>query len=241
MSTIRITGVQMEVKPKKDDNLPRLLNLIEHSDCDIIVFPEMALTGYNNDFSDSRTAEAWDRIGVMCRKSYTTAIIGTGARYDGHSHIQARIFGDDGEVLGSYDKLVPTESDRAWARPGEELNVFNKGDLTFGCLIGNDLWVAPGFGPYPDNRLSYRLGKTLGAQVIFHLNHSGTDPQYRDYYETNLRLRAKEAGCPIVTVNACVPTGELNIASGVMGANGEWIHKTARTGEHVFSVELDID
>lgn len=241
MSIIRITGVQMEVKAKKDDNVGRLLNLIEHSDCDIIVFPEMALTGYNNDFSDARTEEAWGRIATMCRKTYTTAVVGTGARYDGHSHIQARIFGDDGEVMGTYDKLVPTEADRVWARPGEELTVFNKGDLTFGCLIGNDLWVAPGFGPYADRRLSYQLAKNHSAQVILHLNNSGTDPKYREYYESNLRLRAIEAGCPIITVNACVPTGELNINSGMMGANGDWTHKVARTGEHLFTVDLEIE
>ncbi len=241
MATIRITGVQMEVRPTKKDNLHRLLNLIEHSDCDFIVFPEMALTGYNNDFSDARTEAAWKDIAAMCRKTYTTAIVGTGARYDGHAHIQARIFGDDGDVLGTQDKLVPTQSDRAWARAGEELRVFNKGDLTFGCLLGNDLWVAPGMGPYTDHRLSYQLAKTHGAQVIFHLNNSGTNPVYREYYESNLRLRAREAGCPIVTVNASVPTGEINIASGVMGADAQWIKQVSRVGEHHFTVDLEVE
>jgi predicted amidohydrolase len=241
MATIRVTGVQMEVRPTKKENHSRILNLIEHGDCDIVVFPEMALTGYNNDFSDARTAEAWNDIAAMCRKAYTTAIVGTGARFDGHPHIQARIFGDDGEVIGTHEKLVPTQADRAWARPGEELRVFNKGDLIFGCLCGNDLWVAPGFGPYTDHRLSYQLAKNHGAQVIFHLNHSGTDPQYKDYYEANLRLRAKEAGCPIVTVNACVPTGEINSASGVIGADGKWMKQLARVGEHHFTVDLEVE
>ena len=40
MSTLRITGVQMHVKPTKSENLPRILNLIERSDCDMVVFPQ---------------------------------------------------------------------------------------------------------------------------------------------------------------------------------------------------------
>ena len=241
MATIRVTGVQMEVRPTKKENLSRILNLIEHGDCDVVVFPEMALTGYNNDFSDARTEAAWNDIAAMCRKTYTTAIVGTGARFDGHAHIQARIFGDDGEVMGAHEKLVPTQADRAWARPGEELRVFSKGELIFGCLCGNDLWVAPGFGPYTDHRLSYQLAKNHGAQIIFHLNNSGTDPQYKDFYEANLRLRAKEAGCPIVTVNACAPNGEINVASGVIGADGKWIKQVPRVGEHHFTVDLEVE
>jgi predicted amidohydrolase len=241
MATIRVTGVQMEVRPRKRDNLPRLLNLIEHCDCDFIVFPEMALTGYNNDFDDSRLGGAWEEIAAMCRKTYTTAIIGTGARIEGHAHSQARVYGDDGGLIGAQEKLVPTQADRAWARPGDELRIFSRGELAFGCLLGNDLWVAPGMGPYTDHRLSYQLGRMHGAQVIFHLNHSGADAQYKEYYEANLRLRAKEAGCPIVTVNACVPNGETNVASGIMGSNGKWLEQVSRTGEHHFTVDLEVD
>ncbi|MBI1319781.1 MAG: hypothetical protein GC168_12665 [Candidatus Hydrogenedens sp.] len=241
MATLRITGVQMEVKPAKKDNLPRILNLIEHADCDIIVFPSMALTGYNSDFSDTRTEEAWEKIAAECRKIYTSAIVGTGARRDGHGYIEALVFGDDGETLGYHDMLVPTEKDRTWARPGDELTVFNDHNVTFGCLIANDVWVAPGMGPYPDPRLTYQLAHTHGAQVIFHLNHSGIDPQYRDYYDSNLRLRAREARCPIVTVNATDPRGRLNVPSGVISAEGEWIHKVEPQGEHTFTLDLDLE
>jgi len=241
MATLRVTGVQMEVKPAKKDNAQRILNLIEHADCDMIVFPSMALTGYNNAFSDSRTQAAWDQIAAECRKTYTSAIVGTGARSDGHSHIQARIFGDDGEVVGFHDMLMPTEADRTWVRPGEELTTFTHGEITYGCLIGNDLWVAPGFGPYADRRLSYQLAHNHGAQVIFHLNNSGIDPTYRDYYDANLRLRAREARCPIITVNAADPNGNLNVPSGVISADGEWIKKVEPRGEHTFTIDLDLD
>lgn len=241
MDILRITGVQMRVKPSKAENKPRIINLIERCDSEFIVFPAMSLTGYNNDFSDSRTAEAWKEISTACRKSYTTALVGTGARSEGHTFIQTRIFGDDGKVLGTHEKLVPTEEDRSWVRAGEELRTFSVGELSFGCLIGNDLWVAPGFGPYHDPRLSYQLGQK-GTRVIFHSACTGTDPAYSEYYESNLRLRAREANAYIVTINTTPEDGgTLNVPSGVMGPEGEWRYKAEPTGEHTFVYDLEIE
>lgn len=238
MATIRITGVQMAVGQSKKENLPRILDTIKHSDCDFLLFPEMSLTGYNNEFSDTRTQEAWQQIATACRQSYVTAIIGTGARTDGHSYIQSRIYTDEGNLLGTQEKLIPTEKDREWCRPGEELRVFNYNNLDFGCLICNDLWVTPGAGPYPDHRLSYQLSQK-GARVIFHSVNSGCDPFFAEYHNANLKVRAKESGCYIVTVNAASFNGPINAPSGVVSPDGEWLTKCDLQGENSFTFDLD--
>ena len=205
-----------------------------------MLFPEMSLTGYNDGFSDARTQEAWRQIATACRQSYTTAIIGTGARDNGHSYIQSRIYKDDGELLGTHEKLVPTELDREWCRPGEALQVFEHFGITFGCLICNDLWVTPGCGPYPDPRLSYQLGQK-GAQVIFHSVNSGSSQIHLPYHDSNLRLRAMESKCYIVTANAAPADGPANAPSGVVSPEGEWLVQSPLDGEHTFSYDLDID
>lgn len=240
MAILRIKGVQMLVGSAKKENLPKILDYIQKDDCDIIVFPEMSLTGYNNQFSDTRTIEAWKQISAMCKKSYTAAIIGTGARFDGHTYIQARVYTDEGKLLGTQEKLVPTEADRAWCRPGEELRVFEYKGVTFGCLIGNDFWVAPGFGPYPDPRLSYQLGKR-GARIIFHLANTGVDQTYATYYDVNLRLRARESKCYVVTVNAGSAHGIINSHSGIVSPEGNWLIQCPPQGEHVFTYDLEIE
>src|SRR5690606_19607287 len=107
---------QMAVGATKGDNLPKILDHITHSDCDILLFPQMSLTGYNSEFSESRTQEAWQQIATACRQSYVSAIVGTGARTDGHAYIQSRIYTDEGELLGTQEKLIPTEKDREWCR-----------------------------------------------------------------------------------------------------------------------------
>lgn len=240
MASIRVTGIQMAVGATKGENLPRILEHIKNSDCDILLFPEMSLTGYNNDFSDTKTLEAWQLIATACRQSYVSAVIGTGARTEGHTYIQSRIYTDEGNLLGTQEKLIPTEKDREWCRPGEELRVFNYRDLDFGCLICNDLWVTPGMGPYPDRRLSYQLGQK-GAQVIFHSANSGCDPFYADYHNANLKLRARESKRHILTVNAASNNGPINSPSGVVSPEGEWLVRCNPQGEQTFTFEIDLD
>jgi predicted amidohydrolase len=239
MATIRIGGVQMAVGPAKKDNLPKILAAIQEGGCDILVFPEMALTGHNDAFGDIPTLEAWDKIAAACRHHYVTAIVGTGSRAEGKVYNQARIFSDHGEAIGTQEKLIPTEDERKWCVPGGKLATFTRAGLSFGCLVGNDLWVAPGFGPYPDPRLSHQLA-AKGVDILFHINDSGTDLAYAEYYLSNLRLRAREAKVPIVTVNAAQPGEALNVASGIMSATGEWMVTAPLTGEQRFRYDLDI-
>mgnify|MGYP003572422044 FL=1 len=239
MSTLRISGVQMRVASKMTDNLPRILDFITHSESDFILFPEMALTGHHGDFASSALEAAWDKIAAACRLAYATAIVGTGARDDGHGVIQSRVFSDEGEVIGTHEKLVPTKEEHKFCRPGTELRSFEHMGLSFGCLIGNDMWVRPGLGPYPDPRLSYQLGKK-GVQVVFHSLSSGSEAQYSTFHEANLKLRAIESKAYIVTANAASPNGPLNAPSGVMSPEGEWLVKSPLQGEQTFSYDLEI-
>jgi predicted amidohydrolase len=225
---------------KTEHNLEHMLDVIAHSDTDYIVFPEMSLTGWLGDFSEKALRAAWDRLVGACRQSYTTAIVGTGAREAGALYIQSRVISHEGNLLGVQNKLIPTQEDRAFCEPGGELEVFEHHGLRFGCLIGNDFWVAPGGGPWPDPRLSYQLGKK-GANVIFLSARTGTDKQYKAFFESNLALRAREAGLYICVANAADAAGPLNCPSGVISPEGQWIESCSRTGDHTFTVDLDLD
>ena len=240
MATIRVSGIQMTVSPKLAPNLERILHHIESSDCDFILFPEMSLTGYHGDFGDGAVQKAWSQIATACRQAYVTAIIGTGARENGGTYIQSRVFADDGSVLGTHEKLVPTQGDRSFCTPGEELRTLEYRGITFGCLICNDMWVTPGCGPYPDPRLSYQLGKK-GAQVIIHGIHSGSSAVHAPYHESNLVLRAMESKLYIVTANAADPAGPVNAPTGIVSPEGEWLVRCPDTGDQRYVYDLDLD
>jgi predicted amidohydrolase len=239
MASIRVSGVQMAVSASLGENLPKILDYIQKTDADYILFPEMSLTGYHGRFSDKAAERAWRQIAAACRQYYRTALVGTGCRMEGGTYIQLRIFGDDGEVLGTHEKLVPTSGDREFCVPGEELRVFRHNGLAFGCLICNDMWVTPGCGPYPDPRLSYQLGKK-GAQVIFHAINSGASQVHIPYHESNLVLRAMESRVYIVTANAAQEEG-VNCRSGVVSPDGKWLVSCPRKGEHAYAIDIEVE
>jgi len=240
MATVRICGVQMSVSPKLDENLPKIVKYIQDCDTDFILFPEMSLTGYHGDFSEKATEAAWQQVATACRQSYVTAFIGTGCVSEGAKYIQTRVYTDEGDLLGTHEKLVPTSGDREFCLPGEELRVFSHFGLTFGCLICNDLWVTPGCGPYPDPRLAYQLGRK-GAQAIFHAVNSGTSQLHLPYHESNLILRAMESKIHIVVANAASKDGPINCPSGVVSPEGEWVVRCPLEGEHTYTYDLEID
>ncbi|MBN2308848.1 MAG: carbon-nitrogen hydrolase family protein [Candidatus Hydrogenedentes bacterium] len=240
MTTIRLTGVQMAVSPKLEENLPVILAYIEKSDSDFILFPEMSLTGYHGEFSDKATEQAWRQIAAACRQSYVSALIGTGCRTAEGVFIQTRIYDKSGELVGTHEKLVPTAGDRKFCRPGEELRVFEDNGITFGCLICNDLWVTPGCGPYPDPRLMYQLGQK-GAQIVFHSAHSGSSAIHTPFHESNLVLRARESKIYVATANAADPDGPVNSPTGVVSPEGEWLVQCPRQGQHAFTYDVEFD
>ncbi len=240
MASIRVSGVQMCVSESLEENLPRVLEYIKTSDADIVLFPEMSLTGYHGQFSDKAARAAWRQVAAACRQYYRTAIIGTGCAEGGATYIQSRIYTDTGELLGTHEKIVPTSGDRQFCQPGHELRVFTHRGITFGCLICNDLWVTPGCGPYPDPRLAYHLGQK-GVQVIFHAINSGASAIHLPYHESNLALRALENRIHIVTANAALKGASVNCSSGVMSPQGEWLVRCPREGEHVHNCDLTIE
>jgi len=240
MAHVRVSGVQMAVSLKLKENLERVLHHIETSDCDFIVFPEMSLTGYHGAFSEKAAWNAWRQISAACRQYYVNAIIGSGAREDGKTYIQSRVYGDDGSLVGTQEKLVPTSSDRTFCVPGDELRVFQRRDIVFGCLICNDMWVTPGCGPYPDPRLSYQLGQK-GARIIFHSINSGSSAVHVPYHDSNLRLRAIESKLYIVTANAVDPKGPVNAPTGVVSPEGEWLVKCPLEGEQRYVYDLNLE
>lgn len=240
MGIMRISCVQMQSSDSLAENLEKIVGHIERGESDMALFPLRALTGPLRTLPMESLDKAWSLIAAAARRHYTTVLVNTLNCETDKAYIQTRIYEDDGELAGTQEKLVPTIHDREWCTPGSELNLFQKNGLSYGCLCGNDLWVAPGLGNYPDRRLTAQLGER-GARVLFHSADSGTDPRYREYYESNLKLRAWEAGCYSFTANAAPAQGELNAPTCVVSPEGRILDECPRTGEHVLRFDLELD
>ena len=243
---VRIAGVQMIVEKELDDNLPRILNHVAEAaedGADIVLFPEMSLSGYHGDFADADVLRGTQAVADVAKEHGIAVIVGTGWREGGETFIQNRVYGEDGALLGTHEKMVPTGDenggDRSFCVPGKELRTFSWRGITCGSLICNDLWVTPGCGPWHDPRLTYQLGRK-GARIIFHAVNSGAGQLHTDYHESNLRLRAMESNLHIATANAAF-LKPINCSTGVMSPKGEWLTRLDRVGEGRYLVEIDVD
>ena len=145
-----------------DANLARIdLFAAEHAGADLVVFPELAVTGPVADREDARRrAEQSDaileRLAAMTdRYGVHHVVVGYVEGDEDKLYNAAALVGPGGSI-GSYRKLHLTEVDRAWATPGERLRTFDIPAGRIGIAIGYDAL-------FPEMTTCLALG---GADVI---------------------------------------------------------------------------
>jgi predicted amidohydrolase len=234
----RITLAQIYVTQDVAKNLQRICDALaqaEKDDADWILFPEGALSGYYNGFDQDEVAAAFEKIQQLCRDASVHALVGTCWKEDGKTYNEIRVVDSTGKLVGRYAKTCLTYGDAKQFTKGSFPLVHHVGGLTCGTLICNDLWVTPGFTDGPNPHLTLRQAQA-GAQVIFHAVNSGSSQKYREYHESNLKVRSAEAKCPIVVVNAAHDE-PINCASGVV-RDFEYVVSLPRKGEVIQTVQF---
>ncbi len=236
----RITLAQIAVGRNVKENLGRMREAFGQARKDgagWILFPEGALSGYWGGFDQAEVAAAFDEVRALCREAKLVGLVGTCWREGAPKpHNQIRVVDRSGELAARYAKTCLTYGDAKDYEPGGFPLVHTVEGLAFGTLICNDLWVTPGYTDGPNPHLTLKQAKA-GARVVFHAVNSGGDQRYREYHESNLKLRSAEARCPFVVVNAAVRSGEVNCASGVV-SGFEYARMLPRKGEAVETAEF---
>ena len=235
----RATLAQVVVQKNVEKNLTNARRAFEQAGeekADFVLFPELFLTGGVRDIRQDEVAAGMAEIAELCRKFAVTGLVGTGWKEQDKLFNQVRILDATGALAGVYAKKCLTYGDAKNVSPGETPLVFAVDGLTAGVLICNDLWVTPGFTDGPNPHLTLQQARD-GAQVIFHHVFSGSDQRYRAYHESNQFVRAVEAKCPIVTVNAFTAP-EVNCTSGVVGTEFRHLVALARDREIIQTVEF---
>jgi len=232
----RITLAQIRVSRDVDENLKRIRAAFAQAKKDKavwIMFPEGALSGYHTKFDQAKGAAALAEVMAMCRDARVTCVLGTCWRENGQLTNEIVIIDAEGKVVARYVKRCLTYGEAKNFKAGDTPLVYQVNGLKVGTLICNDLWVTPGFTDGPNPHLTLQQAKA-GAQVIFHAVNSGSNLKYRDYHESNLKVRSAEAKCPIVIVNAAADE-PINCASGVV-ADFEYVKALPTKGEVVETV-----
>jgi NAD+ synthase (glutamine-hydrolysing) len=263
--TLRVGLAQLNtVVGDIDGNASRIIELIAQasaSGCNVVAFPELAITGYPPEDLLLRSGFVAD-VGralerIVASTGACTAIVGyveqgSETRSGTHNHgeetagarsasrpalYNAAAVCRDGSLIGNYRKReLPNYSVFDEARyfvPGEgPLNIFDVNGVSVGVSICEDAWIAG--GPIAE------LGRQ-NAQLVISINASPFSVGKSQERATVIAERAKEASATIVYVNQVGGQDELVFDgdSLVMSPAGSVLARAPRFVEDLYVVDLE--
>jgi NAD+ synthase (glutamine-hydrolysing) len=223
----------------------------EASGADILLTPELAVTGYppedlvnRTDFVDANRA-AVERLAALTGD--TLAVVGfvdkATPRHAGAVDAGAREVANaaailrHGRVLGIYHKvLLPNygvfDEDRNFSPGAEPAMIWEVGDVRVGVSICEDIWI-------PDGPPAAQAA--AGASLLLNINASPFHMGKAAAREEMLAERAREASAPLVYLNLVGGQDELVFdgASVVLDAAGNLLHRSPQFEEDFFVVDVD--
>ncbi|MEO7555750.1 MAG: NAD+ synthase [Acidimicrobiales bacterium] len=226
-----------------DGNVERVMGAYdeaEAADCDVAVFPELAITGYPPEDLLLKPGFVADNLQalekVAARTGRCAAVVGF---VDADRDLRnAAAVCAHGAVRGRYHKrLLPNyavfDEQRYFAAGVLPLTLFEVAGVRVGVSICEDAWSPD--GPIADQAAG-------GAELIVNLNAS---PYYAGRVaerERMLATRAEDAACALVYVNQVGGQDELVFdgASLVFDPAGELIVRAAQFVEAMEVVDLDV-
>jgi len=205
---------------------------------DLVVFPELALSGYPPEDLVKRT-DFMDRIEQAVQRLLAElphgigVVLGLPERVEGRRHNSAIVL-HDGAIRGRYRKQrLPNYG------VFDELRYFSAGSAP--CLIDDfaaiticeDIWHTE----------PVAQAAAEGARVILSLNASPYQSDKPQQRELALHARATETGLPMVYVNLVGGQDELVFDGGSMvcDARGEVVYRLPRFEEALGCVEVDAE
>jgi NAD+ synthase (glutamine-hydrolysing) len=241
---IRVALAQMNpVVGDVEGNAQAVLELVEQARdeyaADLVVFPELCLTGYPpEDLLLRNSLLEWvERELTRLREQIKgiAAVIGA-PKSDGDGLYNAALVFRDGLQLARYDKqILPNYSvfdEKRYFLRGRGATVIELAGVNVGITICEDIWQ-----PEPAQR-----ARQAGAEIIVNLNAS---PFHIDKYEERvdtLAKRVEETGCPIVYVNMVGGQDELVFdgESLVMSSHGGLLYRAPVYQECLEAVDVPI-
>ncbi len=245
MRTVRIGLAQINTTVGDiQGNLARIAESLTESraqGCQIVAFPELAITGYPpEDLVLRRSFCEASRDAVESLAAATDgmiAVVGFVDWHNGDAYNAAAVFGD-GRLIDTYHKQrLPNygvfDEERYFAG-GNRVPIYRVGDLAFGVSICEDIW-------YPGAPLdAMALG---GAELCININAS---PYHRGKVLTRERMIATRASDNLIAIaylNACAGQDELVFdgTSMVFDAEGGLVARAPQFEETLLVAEIDLD
>ena len=223
-----------------DGNVHRIISVCEQArdmlGCRIVVFPELAVTGYPPEdllFRQDFLEKAESGVAAIASAVHDIGVVvGHPCRDGGFVRNSASVI-DGGEIIARYHKReLPNYSvfdEKRYFKPGDAPCVVSIDGVAAAITVCEDIWHP---GPTEDSIAA-------GAQIILNLNaspfyvHKGAERE-----NTVVAERAKSGRVPIVYVNLVGGQDELVFDGGSFSVNGsgEVVQRSPIFVEHLASV-----
>ena len=252
---IRITGAQLSFPVGAiQQNKETILNTIEIAESfesDIVIFPELCLTGYPPEdllLRDSFLGKNYSVLEEIAEfSSESSAIIGfvdrnidiTKTDKKNREIANAAAIVQNGDVKGIYHKcFLPNYSvfdeARYFSKGSDPGKLFWYENIGVGINICEDIWIN-------DGPSSSQVKN--GASLIININASPFDINKSTNRKNLVIEQAKLLKVPIVYLNTVGGQDELVFDGGsfVVDKNGEIIHQSNQFEEEIFHIDLELE
>ena len=252
---LRITGAQLSFTVGAiQENKSKILNTLEEAEkinSDIVVFPELCVTGYPPEDLLLRESFVGKNFAVLEEiaefSGRTSGVIGfvdrsleeqTMDNVDRNITNAAAIV-QNGDVKGIYHKCyLPNYSvfdeARYFAKGTKPEAIFWYEDIAVGINICEDVWINN--GPAEEQ-------VKKGASLIININASPFDINKTESRKVNVRDKAKKLKVPILYLNMVGGQDELVFDGGsfLVDADGDIIYEAEQFSEEIFSFDLELE
>ncbi len=247
MTRLRIALAQIDpTVGDLDGNVAKICaayDAAEAAGCDIVAFPELAITGYPPEDLVLKPGFVADNLAalsaVAARTRRCAAVVGYVAADRDLYNAAAVCAG--GEVLGTYRKrLLPNYAvfdEARYFTPGDASDPYELyviGGVKVGISICEDVWSPT--GPLAEQAAG-------GAELNININGSPFHTGKAHARERMLATRAADASCALVYVNQVCGQDELVFDGGsmVFDADGELMARAAMFTEELLVTDLVIE
>ncbi|WP_163969690.1 carbon-nitrogen hydrolase family protein [Oceanobacillus halotolerans] len=222
----------------KQANLNKITRIMEQAsneDSELVVFPELGLTGYFIQDVDSQMAEPIDGDSIryiqqQC-KHYNVHVVLPWPELseDGRIYNAACLISNHGEIIGTYRKVHLYDKEKEVFTPGDDFFVFDSAIGKIGIMICFDL-------DFPETARTLQL---KGADII--VSPTNNMEPYQVYQDTFLKSRSMENEIPIVLCNRVGGERDLTFfgESAAYDAFGRQVTKL-RSSEKTETIEVGI-
>lgn len=164
--TLRVAAAQMKFRPGLPENVAGINRFIEEAGrrrCDVVIFPECALTGYGADldrYGSREIAAGLQAVAEAARRHRCGVLVGSPTYEGRHRFNSLVVFDRRGRERCRYHKVHLTPYDLKLFTPGDAVALFRLEGVACTSIICHER-------RFPE---MVRLPVMLGAQVLFHPN-----------------------------------------------------------------------